>query len=86
MKIAFPTLNNSPPSPTSRRSSEKNPMNDQLKEMKDLDNFFAKKLTMKEIDSYLNDNKLQFNYNQNEQQDEEEEEEDDEYGAEEIIK
>ena len=58
MKIAFPTLNNSPPSPTSRRSSEKNPMNDQLKEMKDLDNFFAKKLTMKEIDSYLNDNKL----------------------------
>ena len=43
----------------------RDPLNEQLKEMNDLDNFFSKKLTMKEIDSYLNDNKLQFNFNEN---------------------
>ena len=53
-------------SPTSRNNSvvkERDPLHEQLKEMNDLDNFFSKKLTMKEIDSYLNDNKLQFNFN-----------------------
>jgi hypothetical protein len=54
--------------------------------MGDLDNFFAKKLTMKEIDSYLSENRMNFNHNAVDDEDEEEEEEDDEYAAEEIIK
>lgn len=33
--------------------------------MSDLNDFFAKKLTMKEIDSYLNDNKMNFNNTEN---------------------
>jgi len=30
--------------------------------MDDLNDFFSKKLTMKEIDAYLNDNKMNFNH------------------------
>lgn len=35
---------------------------EQKKEMDDLNDFFSKKLTMKEIDAYLNDNKMNFNH------------------------
>jgi hypothetical protein len=64
MKVDVPVFAQAPDSPTSRNSftdnREKNSMvesreiiAEQMREMNDLDNFFSKKLTMKEIDNYL---------------------------------
>ena len=74
-------------------------MMEQQREMQDLDDFFSKKLTMKEIDSYLQSNKMQFNYNEDdsalkndilgggdEDDSESSSEEDDDFKTEDIIK